>query len=59
METNKQTLTAMGCGNNLGRIDALRAELIKVLDLSKEQLQKLNLTEKAARRRMNLVLAYF
>ena len=46
METSKQTLTAMGCGNNLGGIDALRADLIKVLDLSQEQLQKLNLIEK-------------
>ena len=36
----------MGCGNNLGGIDALRADLIKVLDLSQEQLQKLNLIEK-------------
>ena len=46
VETSKQTLTAMGCGNNLGGIDALRADLIKVLDLSQEQLQKLNLIEK-------------
>ena len=46
VETSKQTLAAMGCGNNLDRIDALRAELIKVLDLSEEQLQQLNLAEK-------------